>query len=166
MPASEAAPTTSCSDATQSGRSIAELLEVMWERSKDAAATAPASTSQLRLMYVIDQQQGIKMRAVCHLLASSPSNVSRMCDRFQATGFLERLPCPQSGREVTLRLSPTGTRHLQRVREQREAMLHQAINNMPAGERRALARGLTALAAQLTAADGAEHRRPGAHSAA
>ncbi|MGW2964914.1 MarR family winged helix-turn-helix transcriptional regulator [Streptomyces sp. NPDC001220] len=168
MPASEATPSRICSEATQSASSIAELLEVLWTRSKDATAqaTAPASPSQLRLMYVVDRQDGIRMRAVCKLLDSSPPSVSRMCDRLQALGFLERLPCPASGREVTLWLSPAGKRHLQRIREQREAMLHQAIHNMPASERRALARGLTQLAVQLTATDGKEHSRPGAHSAA
>ncbi|MFD5517242.1 MarR family winged helix-turn-helix transcriptional regulator [Streptomyces sp. NPDC127066] len=168
MHASEAAPSRICSEAAQSASSIAELLDVMWERSKDATAqaTTPASPSQLRLMYVVDRQNGIRMRAVCQMLASSPPNVSRMCDRLQAIGFLERLPCPDSGREVTLWLSPAGKRHLQRIREQREAMLHQAIHNMPVSERRALARGLAGLAVQLTAADGEEHSRPGAHSVA
>ncbi|MFF3775805.1 MarR family winged helix-turn-helix transcriptional regulator [Streptomyces sp. NPDC002232] len=168
MPAPEAAPTTICFQATQSASHITELLDVLWEHSKDATAqaTAPASPSQLRLMYVIDRQDGIRMRTVCHLLASSPPNVSRMCDRLQAIGFLQRLPCPDSGREVTLRLTPAGKRHLQRIREQRETMLHNAIHHMPAAERRALARGLTELAVQLAANDGEEHIRPSAHPAA
>ncbi|MFF3565369.1 MarR family winged helix-turn-helix transcriptional regulator [Streptomyces sp. NPDC002574] len=161
MPAREAAPSRICCEASQSVSSITELLDVMWERSR--GATAPASTSQLRLMYVVDRQDGIRMRAVCDLLASSPPNVSRMCDRLQAVGFLERLPHPESGREITLRLSPAGKKYLQGIRDQREAMLYQAIHRMPASELRALARGLTGLAAQLTAADNEEDSRPGAH---
>lgn len=165
MPASEAAPSRICREAAQTVSSLTELLDVMWERSR--VSTAPASTSQLRLMYVVDRQDGIRMRTVCHLLASSPPNVSRMCDRLQAIGFLERLPSPESGREITLRLSPAGKKHLQGIREQREAMLCQVIDHMPASELRALARGLTGLAAQLTAAaDDEEGRRPGAHLAA
>ncbi|MEE1814437.1 MarR family transcriptional regulator [Streptomyces sp. SP18ES09] len=168
MPAPEATPGAICFQATQSASHITELLDVLWERSKDATtqATAPASPSQLRLMYVIDRQDGIRMRTVCHLLASSPPNVSRMCDRLQAIGFLQRLPCPESGREVNLRLTPAGKRHLRRIREQRETMLHHAIHHMPAAERLALAHGLTELAVQLAANDGGEHSRSSAHPAA
>ncbi|MFF3976957.1 MarR family winged helix-turn-helix transcriptional regulator [Streptomyces sp. NPDC001828] len=169
MTAPDATPSSLCTHATEAASTITELLDVMWERAKATTAqdTAPASASQLRLMYVVDRQDGIRMRTVCHLLASSPPNISRMCDRLQAIGFLERLPCPDSGREITLRLSPAGKKHLQRIREQRETMLHEAIHNMPAAQRRALTRGLTELAAQLTSGDnGTEHSKSAAHSAA
>ncbi|MFI5805953.1 MarR family winged helix-turn-helix transcriptional regulator [Streptomyces sp. NPDC051561] len=155
MPAPDAAPSTLTTQATDHASTIAELLDVMWERARDATAgaIAPMSTSQLRLMYVVDRQDGIRMRAVCQLLAASPPNVTRLCDRLQAAGFLERLPCPDSGREITLRLSPAGKRHLQRIREQRESMLHDAIDHLAVDERRALTKGLAALTAQLTAPD-------------
>ncbi|MEV7406141.1 hypothetical protein AB0N93_37980 [Streptomyces sp. NPDC091267] len=54
----------------------------------------------------------------------------------------------------------TGKRHLQRIREQRDSVLHQGINNMPTVERRALAIGLAGLQTQLSAADDQEHHRP------
>lgn len=167
MTAQDATPTSICTHATEAASAITELLDLMWERAKAATAqdTAPASASQLRLMYVVDRQDGIRMRAVCQHLGSSSPSVSRMCDRLQAIGFLERLPCPGSGREITLRLSPAGKKHLQRIREQRRAMLHEAIHNMPARQQRALTRGLTELAPQLTSADVEEHSRPGFHSA-
>ncbi|WP_328863037.1 MarR family winged helix-turn-helix transcriptional regulator [Streptomyces sp. NBC_00306] len=163
MPAPDAAPNSICHEAAQAASSIAELLDVISERTKDTIA--PASPAQLRLMYVVDRDDGIRMRAMCKIVASAPPNVSRMCDRLQAIGFLERLPCPDNRREITLRLTTAGKRHLQRLRQQRESMLHQAINSMPSTERRALAKGLAGLRTQLTAA-GEEHDRPRAHSAA
>ncbi|MFJ6700591.1 MarR family winged helix-turn-helix transcriptional regulator [Streptomyces sp. NPDC091272] len=168
MPAPDAASSSARHEAAPTASGIAELLDIMWERAKDATAqaTAPVSTSQLRLMYVVDRQDGIRMRVVCQLMASSAPNVSRMCDRLQAVGFLERLPCPDSGREITLRLSPAGKRHLHRIREQREDMLHDAIDSMPAGERRALARGLASLATRLTATEGQDTGRTAATPAA
>ncbi|WP_167161426.1 MarR family transcriptional regulator [Streptomyces sp. MBT27] len=168
MTAPDAAPSSLCTHATEAAGTITELLDVLWERAKATTAqdTTPVSASQLRLMYTIDRQDGIRMRTVCRLLASSAPNISRMCDRLQAVGFLERLPCPDSGREITLRLSPAGKKHLHRIREQREAMLHEAIHNMPAGQQRALARGLTELAGQLTSSSGEEPRRASAQPAA
>ncbi|WP_443059993.1 MarR family winged helix-turn-helix transcriptional regulator [Streptomyces sp. NBC_00467] len=133
------------------------------ERTRDAIA--PASAAQLRLLYVVDRDDGIRMRALCESVASSPPNVSRMCDRLQAIGFLERLPCPDSRREITLRLTTAGKRHLQHLRQLRESTLHHAINGMPSTERRALTKGLAGLWTQLTAS-GEEHERPSAHFAA
>ncbi|MGW1614660.1 MarR family winged helix-turn-helix transcriptional regulator [Streptomyces sp. NPDC002285] len=167
MTAPDAAPSGIVHEATQSAGSITELLDVMWEHARNSTvdATAPTSASQLRLMYVVDRQDGIRMRTVCHQLSSAPPTVTRMCDRLQAIGFLERMPSPDSGREIALRLTTAGKRHLQRIRERRDSMLHQAISNMPSTEGRALAKGLATLTAQLNATD-EEDDRPGAHSVA
>ncbi|MBT2899237.1 MarR family transcriptional regulator [Streptomyces sp. McG3] len=137
----------------------------MWEHARHTT-TAPSSTSQLRLMYVVDREDGIRMRTVCQRLASAPPTVTRMCDRLQAIGFLERMASPDNGREITLQLTPSGKAHLQRIRDQRDTMLHQAINNMTPAERSALATGLAGLRTQLNAAHGEEHHRPDTHSAA
>jgi len=169
MTAPDAAPSRIWQEATHSASSIVELLDVMWDHAKNATTgmTAPGSTSQLRLMYVVDREDGIRMRTVCQRLASAAPTVTRMCDRLQAIGFLERLPCPNNGREITLRLTPTGKEHLQRIREQRDTMLHQAINNMPPSERNALTQGLAGLHKQLNLAPGGEHHTtPGSPTAA
>jgi DNA-binding MarR family transcriptional regulator len=156
MPAPDFASRDLSHEATRSAGDITELLDVMWERARQATATAtaPASTSQLRLMYLVDRagpEDGIRMRAACKQLGAAAPSVSRLCDRLQAIGFLERRPCPDSGREVVLRLTGAGRTHLRRIREQRETMLHQAIDAMPHGERHALAVGLAGLHSKLTA---------------
>ncbi|MEV6565688.1 MarR family winged helix-turn-helix transcriptional regulator [Streptomyces kronopolitis] len=168
MTAPDPAPRETWHEATRSASSITELLDVMWEHARHSITetTAPSSTSQLRLMYVVDSKGGMRMRTVCQRLASAPPTVTRMCDRLQAIGFLERLPCPDDGREVILHLTPTGKEHLQRIREQRDTMLHRAINSMSPTERRALATGLAGLQTQLNTAHDKEHHTPDSHSAA
>ncbi|MDQ0985101.1 MarR family winged helix-turn-helix transcriptional regulator [Streptomyces sp. V2I9] len=148
--------------------SIVELLDVMWDHARNATTgmSAPGSTSQLRLMYVVDGEEGVRMRTVCRRLSSAAPTVTRMCDRLQAIGFLERLPCPGNGREVALRLTAAGREHLHRIRAQRDTALHRAIANMSPDERRALALGLAGLRARLDPARGGEHPAPGASSAA
>ncbi|WP_228990698.1 MarR family transcriptional regulator [Streptomyces sp. DH8] len=155
-------------DPAHAASSIVEHLDVMWDHARNATAgmSAPGSTSQLRLMYVVDGEDGIRMRTVCHRLASAPPTVTRMCDRLQAIGFLERLPCPDNGREIALRLTAAGREHLQRIRAQRDTVLHQAIANMSPGERGALALGLAGLRAQLATARAEDRRTPGSPSAA
>ncbi|MEU6674480.1 MarR family transcriptional regulator [Streptomyces sp. NPDC046925] len=149
-------------EATRSAGAIVEHLDVLWEhaRGSTAAALAPVSASQLRLMYLVDRDEGVRMRTLCTRLATAAPSVTRMCDRLQATGFLERLPCPGNGREVTVRLTPEGRGHLQSIREQRETTLHEVINALPQSERRALAKGLAGLHARLTA-EAEEESRPG-----
>ncbi len=168
MTAPDAAPSDTRHEAIQSASSITELLDVMWEHARHSTAdtTAPSSTSQLRLMYIVDSEDGIRMRTVCQRLASAPPTVTRMCDRLQAIGFLERLPSPTNGREITLQLTHTGKKHLGRIREQRDAMLHQAINHMPPTQRHALATGLVGLLAQLNEIHTDGHHSPGSHFAA
>ncbi|MFH8462704.1 MarR family winged helix-turn-helix transcriptional regulator [Streptomyces sp. NPDC017991] len=152
-------------EAARSAGGVTELLDLMWERTGRATAGAPASPSQLRLMYLVESEEGVRMRVVCEQLAAAPPSVSRLCDRLQAIGFLERLPCPASGREVTLRLTAAGRTHLRRVREQRETMLRQAMDAMSDAERHALAEGLAGLHAQLIAVRG-EAGASGAHAGA
>ena len=167
MPAPDFASRGLSEEAAGAAGDIAELLDVMWERARQATAgaAAPTSLSQLRVMYLVDRAEGVRMRALCRELGSTPPSVSRLCDRLQALGFVERLPCPDSGREVALRLTTAGRTHLQRIREQRRTMLHGAIDAMPPAERRALALGLTGLHAQLTRTTG-QHGRTGRTSAA
>lgn len=168
MTAPEAAASRSWHEATPYASYVTELLDVMWEHARYSTteAIAPSSTSQLRLMYIVDREDGIRMRTVCQRLASAPPTVSRMCDRLQAIGFLERMRCPDNGREITLQLTPSGKSHLQRIREQRDTMLHQAIDNMAPTERGALAAGLAGLQAQLNAAHGEKRHGLGSRSAA
>ncbi|MFJ2058352.1 MarR family winged helix-turn-helix transcriptional regulator [Streptomyces sp. NPDC087908] len=168
MTTPDAAPNATLHHTTHSASTITELLDVMWERARHATShdTAPSSTSQLRLMYVIDHEGGIRMRTACRRLASAAPTVTRMCDRLQAIGFLERLPCPDNGREILLRLTPTGKEHLQRIRDERDSVLHQAISQMPPNQRHALAAGLAGLLAQLDTTHSGDLQPPGAFSAA
>lgn len=168
MTAPDAVPSHTWHEATRSAGTITELLDVMWEHARHSTTdiTAPSSTSQLRLMYVVDREDGIRMRTVCQRLASAPPTVTRMCDRLQAIGFLERLPCPGNRREIVLRLTAVGKEHLQRIREQRDTMLHQAVNSMAPAARHALATGLAALQTQLDAAHSGGQHAPDSHSVA
>jgi len=64
----------------------AELLEVLWGR----ASTAPVSASQLRVLFILEHNEGINLRTLADALGSTPPSTSRLCDRLQAVGFVER----------------------------------------------------------------------------
>ncbi|MFF5784822.1 MarR family winged helix-turn-helix transcriptional regulator [Streptomyces sp. NPDC012693] len=129
-------------ETTQAARELIELLEVLWERGRDMVSSTPVSASQLRVLYSLDREEGINLRALGELLGSAPPSVSRMCDRLEALGFVQRLPSPVSRRQLELHLTVRGKTYLRELRVQREEALLAVISAMPATSRKALLRGL------------------------
>lgn len=136
-----------------------ELVEVLWERGREPVATGRVSASQLRVLYTLDSEEGINLRRLAETLGSASPSVSRLCDRLQATGFVERTPSPVSRRELELRLTGHGREYLADLRLRREDVLMPTIDAMPPTARRALLEGLrgfrNAAASSMQESDGA-----------
>ncbi|GAA3124368.1 hypothetical protein GCM10020254_84500 [Streptomyces goshikiensis] len=96
-------------------------------------------------MYIVESEDQIRMRALTRLLAAAPPSVCRLVDRLQALGFIERLPCPDNGREVMLSLTGAGREHLARIRACRDEVLVEALTTMPFHKRAMLTEGLAGL---------------------
>ncbi|MFH9087931.1 MarR family winged helix-turn-helix transcriptional regulator [Streptomyces sp. NPDC017673] len=120
-----------------------ELLEVLWGR----ASTAPASASQLRVLLILEHHEGINLRTLADSLASTPPSTSRLCDRLQAAGFVDRVVSATDRREVRLYLSSRGRAFLDDLRARRERELQEVLTLMPAAKRAALLEGLEAFCA-------------------
>ncbi|MFE3169511.1 MarR family transcriptional regulator [Streptomyces sp. NPDC059224] len=117
-----------------------ELLEVVWGR----ASTAPTSASQLRVLHILEHHDGINLRTLAESLASTPPSTSRLCDRLQAAGFIERVVGAEDRREVRLHLSGRGRSFLADLRVRRESELQKVLADMPVAKRVALLEGLEA----------------------
>lgn len=120
---------------------VVEQIEVMWERSKDVSP-APLSVSQLRVMFVLEHSEGANLRALGEALDAAPSSVSRLCDRLEAVGFLERALSATSRREVELSLSDRGRAYLHELRERRREHLRDVVDTLPVAARSSLVTGL------------------------
>lgn len=129
-------------DAAFAASEVIELLEVLWEQGRDAVPTTPVSPSQLRVLYSLDREDGINLRRLGELLDSAPSSVSRLCDRLQAMGYLDRTPSPISRRELELHLTTKARKYLAELRTRREQALLSVLERMPAKARRDLTKGL------------------------
>ncbi|MFI5806274.1 MarR family winged helix-turn-helix transcriptional regulator [Streptomyces sp. NPDC051561] len=121
---------------------VIALLEVLWERGRDAVSPAPVSTSQLRVMHILERDEGINLRTLGEVLGAAPPSVSRLCDRLEALGYVKRSASTVSRREVELRLTGPGRTYLRELRARREEALLAAVSVMPAGAREALIHGL------------------------
>ncbi|RSN54602.1 MarR family transcriptional regulator [Amycolatopsis sp. WAC 04182] len=119
----------------------AELLEIMFERAREASPR-PLSTSQVRAVVALDHHDGLNLRALAEVLGSTPPLVSRLCDRLEAVGFLERLPSSASRREITLRLSDSGRAYLRDLRARRRESLRAVLEKLTPETRETLAAGL------------------------
>ncbi|GAB3736203.1 MarR family transcriptional regulator [Amycolatopsis oliviviridis] len=119
----------------------AELLEIMFERAREASPR-PLSTSQVRAVVALDHHNGLNLRALAELLGSTPPLVSRLCDRLEAVGFVDRLPSTHSRRELTLRLSERGRAYLRDLRARRRESLEAVLGKLTPEAKAALAAGL------------------------
>ncbi|MET9348523.1 MarR family winged helix-turn-helix transcriptional regulator [Streptomyces termitum] len=149
-------------ETAQAAREVIELLEVLWEHGRDMVSPTPVSASQLRVLYSLDREEGISLRTLGDLLGSAPPSVSRMCDRLEALGFVQRLPSPVSRRQLELHLTAHGKAYLRDLREQREKALLAVIAGMSPAGRKALLRGLTGFHEALEGAGPAGSSHPGA----
>ncbi|MFF5635738.1 MarR family transcriptional regulator [Streptomyces sp. NPDC012825] len=127
-------------------RDVLELLEVLWHQG-EAVSTAPLSSSQVRVLYVLEREGVVNLRTLAGKLDSMPPSVSRMCDRLHAVGFIDRTHNPSDRRELELRLSRRGASYLESLRARREEVLRELLGRMTAAERTMLMRGLVGIRA-------------------
>lgn len=117
---------------------------MLWGRGQESAASGTVSPSQLRALLVIERQEGTNLRALGEALGSRAPSVSRLCDRMEAMGLVQRAPSPTSRREVELRLSLRGRALLEEYRALRAGELNAVLRRMDPGALAALTEGLAA----------------------
>lgn len=121
-----------------------ELLEVLWGRGQDATHTGTVSPSQLRALVIIERHEGINLSALGAGLGSRASSVTRLCDRMEAMGLLERCPSPASRRETELWLTVRGRTLLAEHRAIRTREVARVLEAMEPAAVEALVEGLAA----------------------
>ncbi|TDC92840.1 MarR family transcriptional regulator [Saccharopolyspora aridisoli] len=128
------------------------VLMVVWGRSAERIKPK-VSPSQLRALVVVDRHGSTTLMSLADELGSIPSVTSRVCDRLQAAGLLDRAASADDRREVVLQLSRDGRRLLRQFQRERQTDLKQVLNAMPPRSRTALLTGLSAFYAAATELD-------------
>lgn len=109
------------------------------------------SLHQLRALRALEADPDLNLTALADQLGIGLPTASRLCDRLEAAGLIERSSHPHKRREVQLRLTGQGDRVLGDVAARRAQALGAALASMAADERAALSHGMRAfLAAQKT----------------
>ncbi|MGI8880230.1 MAG: MarR family winged helix-turn-helix transcriptional regulator [Jatrophihabitans sp.] len=129
----------------------AQALVLLWDCAEDSAVPR-IPPSQLRVLAVLGWHGPMNLNGLSLQLDAIPSSASRLCDRLEAAGLLERQVSAGSRREVTLSLSAQGRRRLDAFAAARSADFAAVLDRMSPQARTALLEGLkqfSAAAAQV-----------------
>ncbi|MET8948689.1 MarR family transcriptional regulator [Streptomyces sp. NPDC004542] len=123
-----------------------EHLTTLWALAAQEAALR-LSLHQLRALRALETAPGVNLTALAQRLDIGMPTASRLCDRLEAAGLLERALHPHKRREVRLSLTAHGRHVLADVAARRGQALAAALAAMRPAERTALRRGLNAFLA-------------------
>lgn len=101
---------------------------------------------QFRVLMMIYTRGPLNLAAVAAGLDVNPSNASRTCDRLLKAGLLNRRESEVDRRHVTLTLTPSGRRLVDKVTRRRRTAIERILRDMSPAERDALAEVLGAFA--------------------
>ncbi len=96
---------------------------------------------------------GLKMSQLSGVLRVSNGNVTGIADRLGAEGLVKRIPVPGDRRAMTLRLTEAGHIEFARQAAAHEEWIDEMLRGVSAGDARAMAARLHALAEQKEAAN-------------
>jgi DNA-binding MarR family transcriptional regulator len=99
---------------------------------------------QYRMLVVLDTQGPSSLARLAEGLEVNSSTAMRMVDRLAAAGMAEKIPSPDSRREVVLSLTPAGRAVVQQVTEHRLAAIARTVRAIPTDQRGHLVAALRA----------------------
>lgn len=112
--------------------------------------------SQWRVIVYLSRAEGISQAALADRLEIKPISLTRILDRMEAAGWIERRPSPEDRRAVQLFLTPKVGPLLAILSERAEETRRTAFAGLADSTRRQLAAALEAMKENLQAADAAD----------
>jgi DNA-binding MarR family transcriptional regulator len=130
-----------------------EVIDALLAASRQLVAMAARSVAaveenltlpQYRMLVVLDTQGPSSLARLAEALEVNSSTALRMVERLAAAGTAEKIPSPDSRREVVLRLTPAGRSVVQKVTEHRLAAIARTVRAIPVDQREHLVAALRA----------------------
>ncbi|MFD8201739.1 MarR family winged helix-turn-helix transcriptional regulator [Streptomyces sp. NPDC003470] len=118
-----------------------ESLTHLWTVAAQGASLR-LSPHQLRALRILESEPGLNLTALAHRMEMGLPTGSRLCDRLEAAGLLERVLHPRKRRELELRLTGHGRQVLDEVAARRSQALAAVLAAMEPAAREALHHGL------------------------
>lgn len=111
----EPMPTELAQQAQQLHRSVAELIRIVQFRDRDRICCHDITVSQCYALEAICCSPPLTLNELAERLYLDKSTTSRLVDGLVAGGWAERLPHPQDGRALLLRVTGKGARLFEQI---------------------------------------------------
>ena len=96
------------------------------------------SLAQLRVLVMVASRPSMNLGGIAMGMGVHPSNATRAVDRLVGAGLLDRRDDPTDRRNLQLELTAAGRELVERVMQDRRAVIARILERMPASRRRAL----------------------------
>jgi DNA-binding MarR family transcriptional regulator len=147
MPAEDATATDESLDAITDALLTASRLLVAISAKSIAQVDETITIPQFRTLVILSNRGPVNLATLAGLLGVQPSAAGRMVDRLVSAGLIDRLPHPNSRRELLAALTKRGRAVVREVTTHRRAEIARIVEKMPPPERHGLVRALTAFTA-------------------
>lgn len=131
---------------------VRRIVRTLHESSRAAEKQVGVTGAQLFVLQKLAEAPGLSLNDLAARTHTHQSSVSTVVSRLVARGLVLRAPAAADGRRLELRLSAEGKRVIGRAPDAAQTRLIQAVEQLPAGQRRALARSLLALTSVMDVA--------------
>ena len=129
-----------------------EVARLLRKRFEQISRESGLTRSQWQALAYLDQHEGINQSGLAELLDVEPITLSRIMDRLEACGLIERHPHPSDRRAWILRLGPAARPKLMQARKLGETARSEALTGLSETEGMRLLETLKVLKFNLTEA--------------
>lgn len=129
-----------------------EVARLLRKRFEQISRESGLTRSQWQALAYLAQNEGINQSGLAELLDVEPITLSRILDKLEACGLIERHPHPSDRRVRILRLAPAARAKLMQARKLGEIARLEALTGLPEAEGLRLLETLKTLKFNLTEA--------------
>jgi MarR family transcriptional regulator for hemolysin len=127
-----------------------EVARLLKKRFEQRAPGLGLTRSQWQVLTYLDQNEGINQSGLAELLDIEPITLSRIVDKLQSVGLIERHPDPTDRRVWTLHFAPAARSKLREARERGDLTRSEALVGVSDNDALHLLKTLQALKSNLT----------------
>jgi DNA-binding MarR family transcriptional regulator len=129
-----------------------EVARLLRKRFEQISRESGLTRSQWQALAYLAQNEGINQSGLAELLDVEPITLSRILDKLETCGLIERHPHPSDRRVRILRLAPVGRTKLMQARKLGEIARREALAGLSEAEGLRLMKTLQVLKFNLTSA--------------
>jgi DNA-binding MarR family transcriptional regulator len=144
---------TSGADVRATLDAIRRLVQGIRLPSRRTGTAAGLTAAELFVLHALREREAQSLNELAARTYTDQSTASPVVERLRRRGFVRRERSMEDARRVVIALTAAGRSAIERAPEAPQSAMIAALARLPARDRRALARGLTRLVAEMGLAD-------------